>query len=55
MSYEFGSFWNIVRFLIVQKYKQWRHWDLPLHRDQLFDKIFHVNELPSQGFIEDIV
>ena len=32
-------------------------WDLSLHREQLFDKILHVNELPSQlkieGFIED--
>ena len=29
---------------------------LSLHRNQLFEKLLHVNELPSQeGFIEDYV
>ena len=61
MSYESSCFRNFVCFLIVQKKQAvtsplfWI-WDLSLHRNQLFEKILHVMELPSQeGFIEDFV
>ena len=61
ISYESGCFWNFVCFLIVQKNQAvtspllWiRDWSL--HRNHLFEKILHVNELPNQeGFIEDFV
>ena len=50
-----------VCFLLVQKNQAvtlplFRIWNWSLHRNQLFEKILHVNKLPSQeGFIEDFV